>query len=642
MKSKTFVLRATAGSGKTQIYAEEVARKAGCGRIEIYAPTHKLGEHWKASILKYDNRSRVQVIAGRGHQSNGGSALCAKHEAAAELSRAGLSVYSRLCTSPAGCCQHLSDCAYLAQFLAPADVYIYTHAHLPLDRGFLDRTIPHTVVIDEAYFSVCLQSFSLNIALLAHPNLPAKAIPICHRLARLWPPGPEMARYVRQVAQRGGGLRTAIEALRAAAPAVHSSQSDAEIKSLIAAAPSFQWLALFLEHLAAACAAKDEIQSVDFDYATGTISVHHRRDITRFNPRSKLSLGPDITILDATAAQSTTQALFPGAEIHALPAKRNAYVIQCASSVTSTSSINPKSRTTPQTIAESTQRLSEVQLLIDQLSPPSRRLLVVGPSAITGNPAKGIPALVTVRPGCALAHFNALRGVDSYKDFENVLIIGRNEPPVKAVENLARALHYDSPTPLALPGRWKREPRGYRLVQGQEGVDVCVHPDSRVQDIVEQHREHESSQAIDRLRLIHNTTTKLVVILCNIPLDIQVDQLMTWDELVHGSRLEQAWSRSDGLMPIASTWLAANFPDLWSTAAAAKKDAQRHFKRGQFSNRFTIGKTTPFTFQYRGVAQRRWSHCLSWDAAPEGVSEALERLLGHPVKVRGPIPAPLQ
>jgi len=35
------------------------------------------------------------------------------------------------------------------------------------------------------------------------------------------------------------------------------------------------------------------------------------------------------------------------------------------------------------------------------------------------------------------------------------------------------------------------------------GVDVVVHPDQRVQAVHEQLREHESQQAIDRLRLVH-------------------------------------------------------------------------------------------------------------------------------------------
>jgi hypothetical protein len=46
--------------------------------------------------------------------------------------------------------------------------------------------------------------------------------------------------------------------------------------------------------------------------------------------------------------------------------------------------------------------------------------------------------------------------------------------------------------------------------------------------VVEQACEAEMLQAIDRLRLIHSPRKKTVVILCNIPLDLPVDELVTW------------------------------------------------------------------------------------------------------------------
>ena len=51
-------------------------------------------------------------------------------------------------------------------------------------------------------------------------------------------------------------------------------------------------------------------------------------------------------------------------------------------------------------------------------------------------------------------------------------------------------------------------------------VNVAAHPDPRVQAVVEQGREAEMVQAIDRLRLIHNAKRKMVYILCNVPLDL--------------------------------------------------------------------------------------------------------------------------
>ena len=67
-----------------------------------------------------------------------------------------------------------------------------------------------------------------------------------------------------------------------------------------------------------------------------------------------------------------------------------------------------------------------------------------------------------------------------------------------------------------------------------------IHPDRRVQAVVEQVREAEMMQAVDRLRLIHSEREKTFYILCNIPLDIAVDELVTWRELAGDGRAGRA------------------------------------------------------------------------------------------------------
>jgi hypothetical protein len=69
-----------------------------------------------------------------------------------------------------------------------------------------------------------------------------------------------------------------------------------------------------------------------------------------------------------------------------------------------------------------------------------------------------------------------------------------------------------------------------------------VHPDWRVQAMVEQIREAEMIQAIDRLRLIHSPREKTVIILCNIP----VDELVTRRELAGDGRLAEALAKCEG------------------------------------------------------------------------------------------------
>ena len=81
-------------------------------------------------------------------------------------------------------------------------------------------------------------------------------------------------------------------------------------------------------------------------------------------------------------------------------------------------------------------------------------------------------------------------------------------------------------------------------------------------------------QAIDRLRLIHSPRRKTVYVLCNIPLDIPIDVLVTWRELAGDGRLARALEACEEngweALPLAATELTRLFPELWATQRAAE------------------------------------------------------------------------
>jgi len=93
--------------------------------------------------------------------------------------------------------------------------------------------------------------------------------------------------------------------------------------------------------------------------------------------------------------------------------------------------------------------------------------------------------------------------------------------------------------------------------------------------VVEQSREAEMIQAIDRLRLIHSPREKTVIILCNIALGIPVDELVTWRELAGDERLADALAECEergwDALPLSAGELWELFPELWSTTKAAEK-----------------------------------------------------------------------
>lgn len=121
--------------------------------------------------------------------------------------------------------------------------------------------------------------------------------------------------------------------------------------------------------------------------------------------------------------------------------------------------------------------------------------------------------------------------------------------------------------------------------------------------------------------------------LSNVVLDLDIDELVSWDEMMNGGRrIEQAWNTRRDVMPLAPAWLAAQFPRLWETVDAVKADlAEWRSKECRFTNIFSTGNSTLFQHQYRPAVlpkQRAWSLCLSSNSDPAVTRVALEALVG--------------
>ena len=143
---------------------------------------------------------------------------------------------------------------------------------------------------------------------------------------------------------------------------------------------------------------------------------------------------------------------------------------------------------------------------------------------------------------------------------------GREQPPPLAVENMARSLFGADPEPLLLAGEYVPQMRGHRTKDGSRtAVVVQVHPDPRVQALVEQCREREIEQMVGRLRLIHRDHPARVLLLTNLPTALPVDRFTTWEGIMP-DRMEQAIMRGHGVLPLSHAELARVHSDLWATA----------------------------------------------------------------------------
>ena len=162
---------------------------------------------------------------------------------------------------------------------------------------------------------------------------------------------------------------------------------------------------------------------------------------------------------------------------------------------------------------------------------------------------------------------NGLRGVDV-----EVIQIGRNQAPLEAVEDMAAALWWNSPDELVSldGGRLQDAERGHRMADGSLGGRIfkeAVHPEPKVQAIMEQGRERQAVQGIDRIRPVRAVEPKRVWILCDLPMPITVDELVTWDGLLLRARLATELA-TNGVLPLSAKHIAQYKPRLFTPGIA--------------------------------------------------------------------------
>lgn len=163
-------------------------------------------------------------------------------------------------------------------------------------------------------------------------------------------------------------------------------------------------------------------------------------------------------MLDATADPRILQAIFGEIEFHDIQVRRKAKVIQVWDRRMSKFSFLKDERRE--------NHLAEVQIALSRLANRHRRGLIVT--------FKQVREHLVVPDRWAIEHFGAVRGLDQYKAFDAVVVVGTYLPPASAMEDAAAALFRGAE--LGLPGRYVDTDRGYVLRDGPAGVSVGAIP----------------------------------------------------------------------------------------------------------------------------------------------------------------------
>jgi putative DNA primase/helicase len=182
-----------------------------------------------------------------------------------------------------------------------------------------------------------------------------------------------------------------------------------------------------------------------------------------------------------------------------------------------------------------------------------------------------------------LEHFNAIAGLDGYRDVRLLITIGRTVPSPFEVEATAGLLSGIEPVKASIQqngGTWfNRVPRGVRLKSGA-GVEVSCdqHPDPLAEAVRWQVCEGELLQAIGRGRGVNRTagTPLDIDILADVVLPLEVDQVAEWVAPGKETEMEAEGVRLDSPTDMAKAW-----PAVWASPEAAK-EWKKAEQRGEF------------------------------------------------------------
>jgi putative DNA primase/helicase len=284
--------------------------------------------------------------------------------------------------------------------------------------------------------------------------------------------------------------------------------------------------------------------------------------------------------LDATLRPELVQTYLPRIDIGEPVSARQPHVRvrQVTGSPTSARALSPSADAPERDRKAAVTRLRDLQAWIDLRARQCRRpgqaidLLVVGQkAAIDAIRSAGLP------PRVEAVHFNALSGLDRWGGIGGMVVLGRTLPAPRTVELIATTLTGRVPAPNPEDAGWwyPMVERRIRLA-GDRTAPLAM--EEHADPIAEAVRwcicEGELIQAMGRGRGVNRTaaTPLEIDLLTDVVLPVTVDALVPWSDLRPTRRDLMALS---GIVLENAADMAACFPELWSTAAAARQDRSR-------------------------------------------------------------------
>lgn len=189
-----------------------------------------------------------------------------------------------------------------------------------------------------------------------------------------------------------------------------------------------------------------------------------------------------------------------------------------------------------------------------------------------------------------IAHFGATRGLNHFKDCDTAVLVGRKQPPPRAILDIARAFYATCEKPVDTRENHDGYIRAERAIFDKDGrpfrLKIDTAKDKRLERILWQQREAETIQALDRTRATRYP--RRIFLLADMDLrrvdddqdtpgrGLLVDSAWKWSQIATGeSRVEKIMHLCGGFIPLSPALLQKLAKQEFKTVAAAKKWIQR-------------------------------------------------------------------
>ena len=338
---------------------------------------------------------------------------------------------------------------------------------------------------------------------------------------------------------------------------------------------------------------------------------HHRLDDSL--------AGLPVLHLDATLRPELAGIILPGLEVIRIDAAQPHQHLTLVVGRFGKSTLCPSADMTE---AEERRRQTRLREVVDYVRWQSRRMGSRGVLVVTHQIIE--PAFAGIAH-VETAHFNAIAGLDQYRDVGLLIVVGRPLPPNDALAPIGASLFHD-----LVEGRYRPDLRAVRLRSGKSTIVRAVrHDDPRADLLRAAICDDELVQAIGRGRGVNRTaaTPFEVHLLADAALPLIHDRVVAWEALVPDPVQRMLLA---GVAVDSPADAAALHPELFDNEKQVQKVLERSGFKRQIPIRNTYREMSLKSARYRRAGRgRSWQMAWWLDGDAETVRARLQNALGR-------------